>query len=319
MHVVAVLTLDDVVPFDLGTPTQLFGAARDSAGEPLYQVLICTADGGPVRTTAGFTVVPDHGMDVLERADTVLVPGFHDSPTRHDGTLEPAVAEALRSAWRRGARIMSICTGAAALAAAGLLDGRPATTHWRYTDRFRELFPLVTLDPNVLFVDDGEILTSAGVGAGIDLCLHVIRRDHGSEIANRAARRSVVPPWRDGGQAQYIERPVVPAAEAGTAHTRAWAIERLGESLSLRELAAHASMSVRTFTRRFREETGVSPARWLLVQRLDQARQLLERTDLGIDQIAQRVGFGTATSLRQHLNASIGVSPSTYRRTFRRP
>jgi transcriptional regulator GlxA family with amidase domain len=213
---------------------------------------------------------------------------------------------------------MSICTGASVLAAAGLLDDRPATTHWFHAEILRRLYPRVKLDPDVLFVDDADVLTSAGVAAGIDLCLHVIRRDHGSEIANRAARRCVVPPWRDGGQAQYIERPLPRAAEATTAATREWSLRRLGDPLTLSALAIHANMSVRTFTRRFREETGLSPTQWLLRQRIDHARMLLETTGLSVDQIARRAGFGTATSLRQHLHRAIGVAPTAYRRTFAR-
>jgi transcriptional regulator GlxA family with amidase domain len=317
-HRIAVLALDDVVAFDLGVPAQVFGAARDADGRRLYEVTTATPDGGPIRTTAGFRAVPDHGLAATAWADTVVVPGVHSGPPLTDGTLDPAVAAALVAAHARGARIMSICTGAFALAAAGLLDDRPATTHWRHVERFRRLYPRVKLDPDVLFVDDGEVLTSAGVGAGVDLCLHVVRRDHGSEVANRAARRCVVPPWRDGGQAQYIERPLPRASEATTAPTRAWAQQHLGDPLTLGVLAAHASMSVRTFTRRFREETGVSPTRWLLRQRVDHARLLLETTDLGVDQVARRAGFGSATSLRQHLHAAIGVAPTAYRQTFAR-
>jgi len=316
-HRIAVLALPHVVAFDLGIPAQVFGAARDADDRRLYSVTTCTPDGGPVRTTAGFQVVPDHGLAATATADTVIVPGIHSGPPLTDGTVDPAIADALRKAADRGARVMSICTGASVLAAAGLLDGRPATTHWRYTERFRLLYPGVKLDPDVLFVDDGAILTSAGVGAGVDLCLHVIRRDHGSAVANRAARRCVVPPWRDGGQAQYIERPLPGAGTATTAPTRGWAMDRLDQPLTLEVLAAHASMSVRTFTRRFREETGVSPARWLLHQRVDRARLLLETTDLSVDQVARRAGFGTATALRQQLHAAIGVSPTAYRRTFR--
>jgi transcriptional regulator GlxA family with amidase domain len=315
-HRIAVLALDNVVAFDLGVPAQVFGAARSAAGRRLYRITTCTPDGGPIRTTAGFQVVPDHDLSVIADADTVIVPGIHDGPPLTDGTVAPSVAAALVAAHDRGARVMSICTGASVLAAAGLLDGRPATTHWRYTDRFRRLYPDVKLDPDVLFVDDGTVLTSAGVGAGIDLCLHVIRRDHGSEVANRAARRCVVPPWRDGGQAQYIERPLPRTMAATTADTRGWALSRLQDPLTLRALAAHASMSVRTFTRRFRAETGVSPTRWLREQRIDRARLLLETTHLSVDQVARQAGFGTATSLRQHLNAAIGVAPIAYRRTF---
>jgi transcriptional regulator GlxA family with amidase domain len=203
------------------------------------------------------------------------------------------------------------------LAAAGLLDGRPATTHWMHAATFRRMFPAVALDPDVLFVDDGDVLTSAGNAAGIDLLLHLVRRDHGTEVATRVARRNVVAPWREGGQSQFVERPVPEDGDAGTAATRAWATERLAEPLTLTDLAAHARMSVRTFTRRFREETGISPLRWLAAQRIALARQLLESTDASIERVAADAGFGTPASLRQHLRASIGVAPLAYRRTFR--
>ncbi|MFK3980931.1 GlxA family transcriptional regulator [Micromonospora sp. NPDC050397] len=316
-HRIAVLALDHVVGLDLGTPSQVFGTARDGDGNLLYSIDVCTPGGRPVRSAAGYQVVPDHGLELLERADTIVLPGIHDGPALTEGTLDPEVHRALNAAYDRGARIMSICTGAFALAAAGLLDGRPATTHWAYASRFRRWHPRVQLNPEVLFVDDGRVLTSAGVAAGIDLCLHVIRTDHGSAVANRSARRCVVPPWRDGGQAQFIERPVPRVSDASTAGTRQWAQERLHEALTLRQLAGHASMSVRTFTRRFRAETGLSPARWLLQQRTDHARLLLETTDLAVDQVAQQSGFGTASALRQQLHQSIGVSPTAYRRTFR--
>ncbi|MFI2712135.1 GlxA family transcriptional regulator [Micromonospora sp. NPDC018662] len=318
-HRVAVLALDGVVALDLGTPAQLFGAARPADQTPLYAVTTCTPGGRPVRSTAGFQVLPDHGLDLLATADTVIVPGIHAGPPLTAGTVDAEVATALRAAHERGARIMSICTGAFVLAAAGLLDGRPATTHWAYAARFRRLHPRVRLDPEVLFVDDGSVLTSAGVAAGIDLCLHVIRTDHGSAVANRAARRCVVPPWRDGGQAQYIERPVPRAAQTGTAATREWARARLHEPVALREMAAHARMSVRTFTRHFRSETGLSPAQWLLRQRTEHARVLLETTDLSVDRIARDAGFGTSAALRQHFHARVGVSPTAYRGTFRVP
>ncbi|MEU1887207.1 helix-turn-helix domain-containing protein [Micromonospora rifamycinica] len=318
-HRIGVLALDGVVGLDLGTPAQVFGAARDADRRPLYTVDTCTPGGHPVRSSAGFRVLPDHGLDLLATVDTVVLPGLHGSAPMTDGTIDPAVTVALRAAHRRGARIMSICTGAFALAAAGLLDGLSATTHWAYADHFRRLHPTVDLDPDVLFIDTGRVLTSAGVAAGIDLCLHVVRRDHGSAVANRAARRCVVPPWRDGGQAQYIERPVPRTPASGTSATREWARQRLHEPVTLRELAAHARMSVRTFTRHFRSETGLSPAQWLLQQRTDHARLLLETTDLSVEQVARRAGFGTTAALRQRLHTRIGVSPSAYRRTFRRP
>ncbi len=314
-HRIAVLAMPGAVALDLGVPATVFSVARDSAGHRYYEVRTSTPDGGPVRTAAGFSVLPEHGLDGLATADTVIVPGMHGrSPALH-GT--PEVHAALRAAHGRGARVMSICTGAFVLAAAGLLDDRPATTHWAHAERFRRRYPRVKLDPDVLFVDDGEILTSAGVAAGIDLCLHVIRRDHGSVVANRAARRCVVPPWRDGGQSQFIERPVPTPGDATTGPTRAWALDHLHRPLDLAELASHARMSVRTFTRRFREETGMSPGRWLLRQRVELARRLLEGTDLPIERVAAQAGFGTAASLRQHLHTAVGVAPGAYRRTFR--
>jgi transcriptional regulator GlxA family with amidase domain len=312
-HRVAVLALPGVIAFDLGVPAQVFSAARDAHGRRYYEVRTGTPDGGPVRSAAGFSVVPDHDLTVLESADTVVVPGIH-----YDWLDDvPDVSDALRKAYDRGARVMSICTGAFVLAEAGLLDDRPATTHWAYAEQFRHRYPLVKLDPDVLFVDDGAVLTSAGVAAGIDLCLHVVRRDHGSEVANRAARRCVVPAWRDGGQSQFIERPLPRLGDATTGPTRAWALERLEQPLDLETMAAHARMSVRTFTRRFREETGLSPGRWLLSQRIEHARRLLEGTDLSIDRVAAQSGLGTAASLRQHLHAAVGVAPAAYRRTFR--
>ncbi|MTK01182.1 helix-turn-helix domain-containing protein [Micromonospora sp. CP22] len=317
-HRIAVLAVDQVVGLDLGIPAQVFGAARDADGVHHYTVDTCTPGGRPVRSTAGFTVLPDHGLELLEWAETVIVPGVHGDATIHPDVIPTEVTEALRAAYHRGARVMSICTGAFLLAAAGLLDGRRATTHWAYADRFRRLYPRVDLDPEVLFVAEDRMFTSAGVAAGIDLCLHVIRIDHGSEVANRAARSCVVPPWRDGGQAQYIERPVPQAPGTSTAVAREWARQRLHEPVSLRDLAEQARMSVRTFTRRFRAETGLSPAQWLLHERTDHARLLLESTDLTIEQIARRTGFGTTAALRQQLHLRIGVAPSVYRRTFRR-
>ncbi|GGM21060.1 AraC family transcriptional regulator [Micromonospora sonchi] len=306
-----------MVGLDLGTPSQVFRTARDADDRHFYAVDTCTPGARPVRSSAGFQVLPDHGLELLEAAGTVIVPGVYGDVTQRHDAIEPEVTKALQAAYDRGVRIMSICTGAFVLAAAGLLDGRRATTHWAHTDRFRRLYPAVDLDPDVLFVADGRLLTSAGVAAGIDLCLHVVRTDHGSQVANQAARRCVMPPWRDGGQAQYIERPVPQAPDTSTAGAREWARQRLHESVSLRDLAGQARMSVRTFTRRFRAETGLSPAQWLLHERTDHARLLLESTDLSIDQIARRSGFGTTAALRQQLHQRIGVAPSAYRRTFK--
>jgi transcriptional regulator GlxA family with amidase domain len=308
VHRVAVLALPGVYPFELGMPSRLLGAI-----EGLYDVRTCTADGRPVATSADFTIAVEHGPELLETADTVIVAAF--SPGSGAVLSEPVLA-ALRRI-RPGTRLVSICTGAFVLAAAGLLDGRPATTHWQAAERFRSLFPQIDLDPDVLFVDDGDILTSAGAASGIDALLHLLRKDHGTEIANRVARQCVVPPWREGGQAQYIEAPVPRPADDGTAATRAWILTHLDEPLALPDLAGHARMSLRTFARRFTDETGMSPGRWIIQQRLARARHLLESSDLPIDEIAARTGFTTGTSLRQHLHAAIGISPQTYRRTFR--
>ena len=306
---VVVLALDGVYPFELGIPARIFGAA-----DGRYEVVTCTVDGKPVRSNADFSIMVEHGPEALRTADIVVIAPV--SPERVTGELPAEVIEAL-ALIRPGARLVSICTGAFVLAAAGLLDGHRATTHWQVADAFRRMYPQVPLDADVLFVDDGKVLTSAGAASGVDVCLHIVRRDHGSELANKVARRCVVPPWRDGGQAQYIEQPVPDPSASSTAATRAWALGRLGDPLALADLAGHARMSLRTFNRRFQDEVGISPGRWLIQQRVARARHLLEASDLSVDQIAGEVGFATGTSLRQHLHASIGVSPQAYRRTFR--
>ncbi|MFF0560089.1 GlxA family transcriptional regulator [Streptomyces sp. NPDC004266] len=308
-HRVVVLALDGVYPFELGIPSRVFDAAAEH-----YEVLTCSVDGLPVRTNSDFSVTVAHGPEVLRTADTVILPPFDMALLSRE--LPAGVAGALASV-PAGARLVSICTGAFVLAAAGLLDGRPATTHWALAAVFRQWFPQVALDPDVLFVDDGDVLTSAGAASGVDVCLHLVRKDHGTAVANHVARVCVVPPWRDGGQAQYIEQPVPEATANGTSATRQWALENLHEPLTLSELAGHARMSLRTFARRFDEEVGMSPGRWLIQQRVARARQLLETTDLAVDDVASQAGFTTGTSLRQHLHAAIGVSPLAYRRTFR--
>ncbi|MDT0464216.1 GlxA family transcriptional regulator [Streptomyces gibsoniae] len=305
---IVVLALDGVYPFELGIPSRIFGAA-----DGRYEVLTCSVDGRPVRSNADFSITVEHGPEVLGTADTVVVASVAPSYITPD--LPEDVAAALARI-RPDARIVSICTAAFVLAAAGLLDGRRATTHWQVVDQFRRSFPQVDLDPDVLFVDDGRLLTSAGAASGIDVCLHIVRTDHGSALANAVARRCVVPPFRDGGQAQYIEQPIPQQGAASTAAARTWALEHLDEPLALADLARHAGMSLRTFARRFREEVGLSPGRWLIQQRVVRARHLLESTDLSVDQIAGEVGFATGASLRQHLHAAIGVSPQAYRRTF---
>ncbi|WP_335970853.1 GlxA family transcriptional regulator [Streptomyces sp. CA2R106] len=320
-HRVAVFVLDGVIPFELGIPLRIFGAARRPEQDPgragLYEVVTCSVRPGAVRTDADFAITVEHGVEALAEADTVVVPASHEwGEVYEEGRLGDELVAAF-DAIRPGARVVSICTGSFLLAAAGLLDGRPATTHWSSAAHFQRLFPRVRVDPDVLYVDDGDVLTSAGVAAGIDLCLHIVRRDFGSAVANGVARRTVVPPHREGGQAQYVRRPLPEPQLAGTERARVWALERLAEPVTLRQLAEREAMSVRTFTRRFREEVGMSPGQWLTQQRIEMARQLLESTDLGVDQVARQAGFGTGASLRQHIHSALGVSPTAYRRTFR--
>ena len=312
----AVLLLAPVVGFDAVIPPQLFGSARGPDGEPLYEVTTVGLSAAPVPTSHGYQIVPGAGVDALSAVDTVIVPGTRLPSARRHGTLDDDVQAAL-DLIRPDARLVSICTGAFVLAAAGRLDGRPATTHWAHAQRFRRLFPAVRLDEDLLFVDDGDVLTSAGLAAGIDLCLHIIRRDHGVAVANHVARDCVVPPWRHGGQAQFIERPVPAGDDASTAMAREWALGHLGQAIDVARFAAQAQMSVRTFNRRFREETGQSPGAWLLAQRLARAQHLLEASDAPVEEVAARAGLGSAATLRQHLRATMGVSPLEYRRTFR--
>ncbi|GJF30596.1 AraC family transcriptional regulator [Kitasatospora sp. NE20-6] len=317
MHRVVVLAVDGVIPFELSLPSRLFGAATDADGRPLYEVVTCSPDGRPVRTAADFSITVERDATALAEAHTVVIPASEDfARIAGPDSLPPAVARALDLVGPR-TRIVGICIATFPLAAAGLLDGREAATHWHHAERFRRVFPRVGLRPDVLFVDAGRVLTSAGAAAGIDLILHLVRLDHGSAVANQVARRCVVPPQREGGQAQYVERPVPPTADTGTSATRAWALARLHEPLRLADFAAHAGMSRRTFTRRFRAEVGLSPGQWLTRQRVDLARELLESSDLPVDRIAERAGFGTDATLRTRLHAAIGVSPGTYRRTFR--
>ncbi|WP_243653429.1 GlxA family transcriptional regulator [Pseudonocardia endophytica] len=314
-HVVVVLAFAPVVGFDLQIPPQVFGTAERD-GRPLYDVRVTGVEGRTVPTAAGFALQLEHGPEALAEADTVIVPGTRHESARRDGTLSDDVLEILSTAPPH-ARWMSICTGAFVLAAAGLLDGRRVTTHWAHADELRRLHPRVEVDESVLFVDDGDLATSAGLAAGLDLCLHVLRGDHGAAVANDVARHLVVAPWRDGGQAQFIDSPVPAAGDGSTAAARAWALDHLDEPLDVATLAARASMSVRTFTRRFRIEAGVSPHAWLVARRVARARTLLEDSDLPVDRIAVAAGLGTAASLRSHLAADVGLSPLAYRRRFR--
>jgi transcriptional regulator GlxA family with amidase domain len=315
MHRIAVLLLPPVVGFDAAIAPTLFSNATDADGNALYDVVTCGLTPGPVAATTGFDLVPAAGPDALATADTVVIPGTRYPPARIDGVLAPEAADALARI-RPGTRMVSICTGAFVLAAAGLLDGRPATTHWKFADSMRRLHPQVLLDENVLFVDDGDVLTSAGLAAGIDLCLHIIRSDHGAQVANAVARYCVVPPWREGGQAQFIDRQVPAPDQFSTAATRVWALQHLDEELTVQRLARHANMSARTFNRRFREETGQSPGVWVRNRRVDRARELLESRDLRVDEVARQAGLGSGGNLRHHLRRGVGMSPSSYRKVY---
>ena len=307
-HDVVVLALPGVVALDLSIPAQLFAERYPTP----YRVTVCAAEPGEVMTSGGFAVRVAAGLAALADADTVVVPGYWPP-----GEPPPsAVLDSLRAAYGRGSRVVSICTGAFALAAAGILDGRSATTHWRQAGLLARLYPDVRVDRDALYVDEGRVMTSAGVAAGIDLCLHIIRSDLGATVANTIARDIVAAPYRTGGQSQYVERCVPPEQGVSLADTRAWVLGRLHRPLTVADLARHARLSERTLTRRFVAETGVPPMRWVLTARLDLARELLERGDLGIEQIAGLSGFATPGSLRMHFRRVLGTSPRDYRKAF---
>ncbi|MFI2549160.1 GlxA family transcriptional regulator [Streptomyces rochei] len=317
LHRVVVLVRPGLLPMELGIVHRLFGTAVDDTGRPLYSVVTCAAEPGEISTDADFTVNVPAGPEALRNADTVVVPAaVEDYGPQQRGRLSPPVRAALAQV-PATARLASICTGSFVLAAAGLLAGRRATTHWKSCPELSALYPEIDVDPDVLYTDDRRVLTSAGVAAGIDLCLHMIRSDHGADVANTVARGTVVPPHREGGQAQYIDRPVPEPADDSVAAARVWALEHLGETVTLEDLARRAATSVRTLTRKFRQETGMPPMQWLGQQRLQYARRLLERTDEPVDRIAAAAGFGTGTAMRQHFREALGVSPRAYRNTFR--
>jgi AraC family transcriptional activator FtrA len=313
-HVVACVIADGLNAFEMAVACEVFGLERPELGVPWYRFVVCAADPEPVRTNHGFSITAAGTLADVVRADTVIVPGW--KPNR---PVTPTLAAALVAAHRRGARLMSFCSGAFALAATGLLDGRRMTTHWMYAETLAARYPQISVDPRVLYVDDGDILTSAGTAAGIDLSLHVVRQDYGAEIANLVARRMVVPPHRSGGQAQFTSPPV-PECTGPDAfgETLEWAAANLGEPITIEALAARAYMSPRTFARRFKLATGTTPLQWLLNQRIHAAQGLLESSDESIERIAARCGFGTAANLRLHFQRALATSPLAYRRTFRR-
>lgn len=311
---VAVLAYDRMSGFEMTIANEVFGLSWPDIETPWYDVRICAVrPGSPLRMNGGATLRTRYGLETLARADTVVVPSVKD-PTAPAG---PKVVGALRRAHRRGARVVSICSGAFALAAAGLLDGRPATTHWCYAGLLRQRHPLVRVESDVLYVDDGDVLTSAGCAAGIDLCLHIVRRDFGAAAANAIARRLVVPPHRTGGQAQYIEGAVT--ADPGDdrlASSMSWALRHLAEPITVASLARAANMSGRTYLRHFTRATGTSPVRWLIDQRIRASLELLETTSMPIERVAAAVGFDTPVTFRHHFAKAMQTSPSAYRRTF---
>jgi transcriptional regulator GlxA family with amidase domain len=344
---VAVVALDRIEAFELGVVCEVFGLDRSDDGLPVYDFAVVAGEPGPIRCNAGFTIHSSYGLDRLEEADLIAVPAVSDrrlgepqripglsphpiAPDRQlpemmalgpaeSGRFPPELLDALRRAVDRGAWVLSVCSGVFVLGEAGLLDGRRCTTHWRHAVELSRRYPRAIVDPHVLYVDEEPIITSAGTGAGIDACLHLVRKVQGSRVANGIARRMVVPPHRDGGQAQYINRPLGEPSTGSLAPVLDWMAGNLGQPLSVADLAAQAHMSSRTFARRFTQETGTTPLRWLTSQRVLLAQQLLEDTEETVDAIAERAGFGNASALRHHFRAWRDTTPDAYRRLFRGP
>lgn len=307
---VGIVAYDGLCTFEFGIAVELFALPRPELGDGWYRATVVAESSRPMKAAGGLSVVAASGLDGLRSAGTIVIPGWTGAPS-------PTVAAAVAAAHAAGARVMTICSGVFLLASTGLLDGRRATTHWRHLDRLRTEHPEVHAEPDVLYVDEGELLSSAGSAAGIDCGLHLIRRDHGAAVANLVARRLVVPPHRDGGQRQFVPEPVAPTGDdAVIAAVCEWAVEHLAEPLTVARLAERAGQSSRTFARRFGEATGTSPKRWLAEQRVLAARRLLETSTASIEEIATLVGFGSATTLRDRLRASIGTTPTAYRQRF---
>lgn len=314
---VAVAVLDGLSPFELGVVCEAFGIDRAVDGFPTYDFAVCSPAARPVVTKSGFTVSPSHDLTRLDEADLVVVPAISPFASASLPASPPELNEHLRAARERGARVMSVCSGAFFLGEAGLLDGRACTTHWMYADLLQSMFPAARVDPNVLYVEDEGIYTSAGTAAGLDLCLHIIRQEHGTAVANMMARRMVVPPHREGGQAQFIKAPVPIRQAEGLDPLLAWMVEHVDQDHAIEELARRVHMSPRTFARRFRAETGSTPHRWMTNQRVLLAQQLLEETDEPVDVIAGRCGFGSAATLRHHFGQWLGTTPQAFRASFR--
>ncbi|MEW2298703.1 helix-turn-helix domain-containing protein [Streptomyces sp. NPDC006655] len=314
---VAAVLLDGVHPFELGVVCEIFGLDRSDEGLPVYDFAVVSAEGPALGThVPGLTVSTPYGLDRLEEADLIAVPASDANVTRD---YPPDLLDALRRAVERGARVLSVCSGVFVLGAAGLLDGRRCAVHWRHAELLGRRYPRTRVEPDVLYVDEDPVITSAGTAAGIDACLHIVRKEQGPEVAGKIARRMVVPPHRDGGQAQFIERPLPQGPCDTVGPVLAWMTEHLDEEVTVEQLAARALMAPRTFARRFQQETGTTPYRWILRQRVLLAQELLEGTDETMDAIAGRTGFGTAAALRHQFMKSLGTTPNAYRRAFRGP
>lgn len=310
-HLVAVVLHDPISTFEFGCVADVFGNRRAEPMTDWYDFIVCAAAPGPIPSTGGIPIHVEHGLQVLGRADTVILPCW-------DSEEEPptAVLTALKGAYDRGARMLSICSGAFALAAAGILDGRRATTHWMHADELKRRHPKVTVEPDVLYIDEGQVVTGAGCSAGLDMMLHVIRRDHGSKICNFIARRMVIPPHREGGQTQFAVRPVPDIPDSRFALVLDWMRTHANEELSTEQLAGEAAMSPRSFFRRFREATGMAPYDWIIRERIAIAKELLEDGRLSIEQVATSAGFNAAETMRHHFRRLVGRTPAEYRRTF---
>lgn len=313
LRTVAAVVSDGLAPFEFGVVCEVFGLDRREDGVPPFDFRVCgPVAGQPVTTSVGAQVVPGHGLEAADDADLAVVPAI-----RIGSDYPEAVLDTVRRASARGATLLSVCSGVFVLAAAGVIDGRRVTTHWLHADELQRRHPSLDIDPDVLFVDDGDVITSAGTAAGIDACLHLVRRELGSRVANAIARRMVVPPQRDGGQRQFVQRPVPAAEEDSFAELLDWMTEHLDEPLTVRDLARRAHSSERTFARTFVAQTGTTPLAWLTAQRVAHAQGLLEETRLDLEEVARRCGFGSAALLRHHFRRAVGVTPTEYRATFR--